>query len=145
MSETATRSGAAATKPDAVVAVLTRAGRFLIIRRGPDVIMPGYWTPPSGRVEPGETQPETLVREVREEVGLAVRPVSKVWECDTEDGSYRLHWWTAEVTGGALSLDPGEVSDARWVRPHEFDTLAPTFADDRRFFREILPTLPLAH
>jgi 8-oxo-dGTP diphosphatase len=144
MPETAGRPGAPAAKPEAVVAVLARAGRFLVIRRGPEVIRPGYWTPLSGRVEPGESQPEALVREVREEVGLVALPVAKVWECDTDDGSYRLHWWTAEVTGGELALDPGEVSDARWVLPHEFDLLEPTFDDDRRFFREILPRLPLA-
>lgn len=144
MPETAAPADAAAAKPDAVVAVLARAGRFLVIRRSPEVIMPGYWTPVSGRVKPGESQPETLVREVREEVGLAARPIAKVWQCDTHDGSYRLHWWTAEVLGGELALDPGEVADARWVSPHEFGLLEPTFDDDRRFFREILPALPLA-
>lgn len=142
MPETAARSGAPASKPEAVVAVLARAGRFLVIRRGPRVPRPGYWTPLSGRVRPGETQAQALVREIREEVGLLARPVAKVWECDTDDGSYRLHWWTAEVTGGELALDPDEVGDARWVLPEEFDQLSPAFAEHRTFFDQILPTLP---
>lgn len=134
--------GPPAARPEAVVAVLARGGRFLVVRRGPWVVRPGYWTPLSGRVEPGETQPQALVREVREEVGLTVVPGAKVWECDTDDGSFRLHWWTGEVTGGELVPDPREVSDARWVLPEEFAGLSPTFADDRRFFAQVAPTLP---
>jgi 8-oxo-dGTP pyrophosphatase MutT (NUDIX family) len=130
--------------PDAVVAVVADAGRVLVIRRGPAVRNPGYWTPLSGRVEPGESQAEAVVREVREEVGLVARPVAKVWECDTHDGAFRLHWWTAVPVGGpepALRLDPGEVADARWVRPEEFRRLEPTFDGDHEFFERVLPGL----
>lgn len=125
---------------DAVVAVIVRDdGRVLVIKRAPGVSRPGYWTPLSGRVEPGERHPDAVVREVREEVGLAVTPVSKVWECDTDDGRYRLHWWTALAEPGPLVPDPAEVSDARWIDPDEFGALAPTFADDRAFFTDIFP------
>lgn len=127
--------------PDAVVAVVTHRNRVLVVRRGPAVRRPGYWTPVSGAVEPGESQAETVVREVAEEVGLAVAPLVKVWECDTDDGSFRLHWWTAAVTGGALRPDPAEVSEARWITPDRFGELHPTFAAHRHFFTEVLPTL----
>ncbi|ETA03360.1 ADP-ribose pyrophosphatase [Frankia casuarinae] len=133
---------AAVGKRQAVVAVLLRAGRVLVIRRGPQARRPGYWAPLSGRIEPGESQAAALVREVREEVGLAVTPLAKVWECDTDDGSYQLHWWTAEVgSDEELILDPGEVSDARWVTPHEFTRLELTFAGHHEFFERVLPTL----
>jgi 8-oxo-dGTP pyrophosphatase MutT (NUDIX family) len=131
-------------RPQAVVAVLFRDGRFLVVRRGPATSRSGYWAPPSGRVEPGETQPQALVREMREELGLQVVPVAKVWECDTDDGSYRLYWWTARMGADELDLDPAEVAEARWVLPDEFGRMAPTFADDRRFFTRIAPALGLA-
>lgn len=130
-------------KRDAIVAVVAREGRVLVIRRGPSVVRPGYWAPLSGRLEPGESQPDAVVREVREEVGLTVRPVAKVWECDTDDGSFRLHWWLAGVVGGELALDPGEVSEARWLGPGEFGGLAPTFEGDHEFFDRVLPGLEL--
>ena len=129
----------AADTTDAVVAVLRREGLVLVIRRGPDVILPGYWTPLSGRVRSGESQPSAVVREVREEVGLEATPVARVWECDTEDGAFHLHWWLADAQPGELRLDPAEVADARWIRPDEFANLTPTFADDRHFFARILP------
>ncbi|WP_406205709.1 MULTISPECIES: NUDIX domain-containing protein [unclassified Streptomyces] len=126
---------------EAIVAVLLRADRVLAIRRGPAVARPGYWQPLSGRIEPGETQREAVVREVREEVGLAVVPLAKVWESETDDGRFRLHWWTANAETGDIVPDPGEVAEARWVTPEEFLSLDPVFEGDREFFERILPTL----
>jgi 8-oxo-dGTP pyrophosphatase MutT (NUDIX family) len=132
-----------AARPEAVVAVLARAGRVLVIRRGPQVLNPGFWSLPSGRIEPGESQPEALVREVREELGLAARPLAKVWECDTDDGGYRLHWWTAEIAAGDPEPAPGEVAELRWLLPAEFRQHVPTFAGDHEFFDRVLPALRL--
>ncbi|MEV5532194.1 NUDIX hydrolase [Streptomyces prunicolor] len=127
---------------EAIVAVLRRADRVLVIRRGPDSARSGYWAPLSGKLEPGETQEEALVREVHEEVGLTVSPLSKVWQSETDDGVFRLHWWTATETGnGTIVPDPGEVSEVRWVTPAEFLTMTPLFDADREFFAQVLPGL----
>ncbi|GAA2516714.1 NUDIX domain-containing protein [Streptomyces longisporus] len=128
-------------KREAIVAVLRRGGRVLAIRRGPGVHRPGYWQPLSGKVEPGETQEQAVVREVREEVGLTVSPLAKVWESETDDGLFRLHWWTADATTGEIVPDPVEVAETRWVTPEEFLTLTPVFEGDREFFERILPGL----
>ncbi|WP_097194873.1 NUDIX hydrolase [Blastococcus aggregatus] len=53
--------------------VVDDAGRLLLIQRG-HAPSAGLWSVPGGRVEPGETLPEAVVREVREETGLDVRP-----------------------------------------------------------------------
>ncbi len=127
--------------PEAVVAVLLQGGRVLAIKRGPGVLLPGYWTLPSGRIEPGESQTDALMREVREEIGLHIEPLTKVWECPTDDGEWKLHWWTAEVSPGELALDEQEVAEARWVTPEEFLELEPTFKGDREFFERVLPKL----
>jgi len=126
---------------DAIVAVVRRAERILVIKRGPGARLPGYWAPLSGTLEAGETQEEALIREVREEVGLNVSPVAKVWESQTEDGTFRLHWWMAEPEHGEIVMRSGEVSDIRWVTPHEFSRLEPVFAADRIFFDTVLPQL----
>ena len=54
---------------EAVVAVIIRGRDVLLIRRGADVPDPGYWAPPSGTIESGESQEAAVIREVREEVG----------------------------------------------------------------------------
>jgi mutator protein MutT len=131
-----------AARPEAVVAVLRREdGRVLVIRRGPGAAMSGYWAPPSGKIEPGERQEETLAREVREELGLDVTPLAKVWESVTHDGAFVLHWWTAQVRPGPLTPDPREVSEVRWVTPADYHRLTPTFAGDHPFFDDVLPSL----
>ncbi|MCL6668660.1 NUDIX domain-containing protein [Streptomyces panaciradicis] len=126
---------------EAIVAILRRGDRLLAVRRGPGVVRPGYWQPLSGKVEPGESQPEAVVREVREEVGLTAAPLAKVWESETDDGRFRLHWWTADASTGDVVPDPDEVGDFRWVTPEEFLALAPVFDGDREFFTHVLPNL----
>jgi NAD+ diphosphatase len=126
---------------EAIVAVLRRDDRVLVIQRGLQGRLPGYWAPLSGKLEPGETQEAALVREVHEEVGLAITPLTKVWESVTGDGQFRLHWWTADTEPGEVIMEPGEVSDARWVTAEEFLAMEPTFAADREFFGRVLPQL----
>ena len=128
---------------DGVVAVIVRQRRVLVIRRAEGVVFPGYWAPLSGRVEPGESQADALVREVHEEVGLSVRAGRKVWECPTSDGLYRLHWWTALLDDASAEVvaDPREVAAFAWVDPAEFARLDPVFEADAEFFREIFPAL----
>lgn len=126
---------------EAIVAVLRQAEQVLVIRRGPGARMPGYWAPLSGTLEPGESQQQALVREVQEEIGLAVTPLAKVWESATAGGDYLLHWWTAAASPGEVTADPREVSETRWVTPAQFLALQPIFAGDREFFGEVLPRL----
>ena len=114
---------------------------MLVVQRGPRAIFSGYWAPPSGRIEPGETPEEAVVREMNEELGIDAVPVAKVWECPTDDGEFLLHWWTATVSSPELRLDPDEVADARWVTPQQFLELEPTFEGDREFFIRVWPTI----
>src|SRR3954452_21991774 len=53
-------------------AILDDQGRFLVIRRADN----GHWEPPGGVLELDETITDGLVREVREETGLQVRPLA---------------------------------------------------------------------
>ncbi|MEN3263653.1 NUDIX domain-containing protein, partial [Pseudonocardia sp.] len=91
---------------EAIVTVLRRDNRLLVIQRSPEARHPGYWAPLSGKLERGETQEEAVVREVHEEVGLTVTPRAKVCESVTGDGEFRLHWWTAETEPGEVIMDP---------------------------------------
>src|SRR5205085_11513727 len=112
---------------DAVVIVIFDAARVLMIRRAQGRPRAGYWMPPSGAVEPGETQEQAVVREAREELGLAVEPTAAIWSCSSDDGAFALHWWRARIVGGTLSPDGREVADARFVDAVERAALAPQF------------------
>jgi len=124
---------------EGVVVVVWRGGRLLLIRRAQGVVAPGAWCFVGGALEPGETQPEAVRREFREEVGGSVEPIRKVWEYTREDGRLRLHWWLAELRADPLVSNPHEVSEIRWCTPAEAITL-PGLLDSNRAF---LTTVPL--
>ncbi len=92
-------------------------------------------------IEPGESAAEAVVRELKEEAGLDATAERKVWECYTDDGQVRLHWWLARVRSTRLHLAPGEVDESRWVTPEEFIQLTPRFSAHDHFVAEILPGL----
>ena len=53
-------------------ALVDRDGRVLVQQRPPGTSMAGLWEFPGGKVEPGETPEAALIRELDEELGIAV-------------------------------------------------------------------------
>lgn len=80
------------------------------------------WSWPKGKQDPGETLPETAVREVQEEVGLDVvlgAPLT-VTSYPVKKRSKEVFYWAAELPAGAKAkADEGEVDELRWVSPEE--------------------------
>ena len=100
-----------------VGAIITdAAGRLLLIKRGHEPGR-GLWSGPGGRVEPGETDEQAVIREVREETGLAVRPgrlIGAVRRTAPGGAVLDIRDYAAAVTGGALAAGD-DADDARWA------------------------------
>jgi len=59
--------------------VIIKKNKILILQRNKDEdVYPGMWELPSGKREPLEPSNESLIREVKEETGLLVKPVMPV-------------------------------------------------------------------
>jgi len=112
----------APTEPNVVVgAAIVRDGRLLAARRTEPPGLAGGWELPGGKVEPGETDREALLREIREELGVDVVLHDRVGD-DWPLGGYRLRVWLATVADGAGEPSPIEQHDAiRWLAPDELD------------------------
>jgi 8-oxo-dGTP diphosphatase len=102
-------------------------GRLLLVKRGHEPEA-GRWSLPGGRVNPGENDPDALVREVHEETGLRVepgRPVGAVERPAPGGAVFDIHDYAASVSGGRLA--PGDdAADVRWVHPRDLDRLSLT-------------------
>ena len=111
----------------AVGAIIVDAGRILLVRRGAQPLK-GQWSLPGGALEIGETLSAGLIREVREETGLAVEPVELIELLDRiyRDGErVRYHYVIADylcrVTGGVLRA-ASDADEVRWAERAEWNS-----------------------
>lgn len=116
----------------AVSAAIFNAGRVLIVRRA-RLPAAGTHTLPGGVVEAGETLREAVIREVREETGLAIEPVELCGyrEVITRDAAGRIerHFvilpFAARWLGGEIAINE-ELAEARWLEPTALSGLETT-------------------
>ncbi|MCH8912842.1 MAG: NUDIX domain-containing protein [Planctomycetes bacterium] len=123
------------TTGEGIVAIIERAGRYLMIRRPDDIRAGGYWCFVGGAIEDGESQEQALVREVYEEVALEVAPGEKVWECLSIYKEWVLHCWTVRDSGGEVQAEPREVAEFRWLTVAEIMRLPKLMPSVPEFFR----------
>ena len=105
-----------------VVAALIRKGNtFMICQRPPHKARGLLWEFPGGKIEPGETGPEALIRECREELGVTLSVGDVFYEVDHvyPDITIHLTLYNAEVSGGNPQLL--EHNDLRHITPAEID------------------------
>lgn len=121
-------------KNDLVVvaaALVDRDGRLLVQQRPDGLSMAGLWEFPGGKVEPGETPEQALIRELAEELGIDVEQACLAPACFASDMLGDRHlllllyvcrkWRGTPVAQHARAL--------RWVRPVELHGLAMPPAD----------------
>jgi 8-oxo-dGTP diphosphatase len=116
----------------AVSAAIIREGRVLIVQRAQPP-MRGVFTLPGGVVETGETLHQALVREIDEEVGMAIAPVALAGHREVivrdAEGRVERHFIILAFAVRWLSGEPKlnyELADARWLRPDEIAGLRTT-------------------
>ena len=118
----------------AAAVILRPDGSFLLGQRAPDTFYPGYWEFPGGKVEPGETPREALIRELHEELAIDVVEATPwiVREHVYEHAHVRLHFfrvtrWQGDLRDqvhAALSWQQAEAPDVAPMLPANAPVLA---------------------
>lgn len=117
--------------------MVVRQGRFLVIRRAAAVVAPGMVCFPGGAGEGAETEEETLVREIREELGVAIEPIRRVWRSVTP-WQVELSWWLSRIAEGELLRpNPAEVASVHWQTAGELRRL-PNLLESNHHFLDAL-------
>lgn len=107
---------------EVVAALIWKGGRFMICQRPAHKARGLLWEFVGGKVEPGETKEQALVRECREELGITVA-VGDVFTEVTHvypDLSVHLTLFDARIAEGKPQLL--EHRDLRWITPDEIDS-----------------------
>jgi 8-oxo-dGTP diphosphatase len=108
--------------------VRDRAGRILLIERGQPPAE-GMWSLPGGRMEPGESAEEAIVREVLEETGLdvaVVREVGTVLRDAPNGGRYVIRDFLVAPIAEATPVAADDARDARFVTQQQLRALPTT-------------------
>ena len=100
---------------DVAAALIFHNGKLLITQRRPDDHLPNLWEFPGGKVEPGETFQECLVREIREELAIEIS-VGELVEDLTHtypEKTVRLCFFNCRLVSGEAK--PIHVQDLHWI------------------------------
>jgi A/G-specific adenine glycosylase len=125
-------------------ALIGRDGRLLLARRPAGGLLGGMWEFPGGKLENGESLPDCLAREIREELGvsIAVGEAFGVYEHAYTHFRVTLHAFVCRLLQGEPR--PIEASEIRWVLPEELAQF-PMGKIDRQISRKAAQSTSSAH
>ena len=105
-----------------VAAIIRQDERILATQRGYGDYKDG-WEFPGGKIEPGETAEQAVVREIEEELGMTVAVQRHVVDVSYDYPQFHLEMacYLCSIAEGTPHLLEHEA--ARWLLPHEIDSV----------------------
>ncbi len=107
---------------EVVAAAIVRDGKVLAARRSAPSRLAGGWEFPGGKIEPGETPAEALVRECREELGVTISAGARLGAA--ADDGVAMTLLAAVLAPGAEPLPLQDHDDLVWLGGAELGGVA---------------------
>lgn len=107
---------------EVVAAIITHNDQIFATQRGYGEFKDG-WEFPGGKMEPGETPQQALVREIREELDTEIEVGSLVETVEYDYPNFHLtmHCFLCTIRSGELVLKEHEA--AKWLTREELDSV----------------------
>ncbi len=109
------------------VVFVNSRGELLCTHRSPEKeLCPGMWESPGGGVLAGETSLFAAIREIREEIGLALAPsqLTLLYRDKRKDFFMDTYGVKMDFSADSLRFQPGETDGAKWISLGEWERLA---------------------
>ena len=120
---------------EVVAAIIRKGDKIFATQRGYGD-MKGKWEFPGGKIEPGETGEEAVVREIKEELRSTVKVLKFFGEINDVHGDrcFNVKFYICELVDGNLELT--EHLASKWVEPK--DIIAADFMEaDKEILNEL--------
>ena len=114
---------------EVVAAIIIKDGEVFATQRGYGEWQ-GWWEFPGGKIEPGETPQEALVREIREELDadISIGALLETVEWDYPTFHLTMHCYFCTLLSDSLNLN--EHQAAAWLTPQTLFTVKWLPADE---------------
>ena len=107
---------------EVVAALIWDGERFMICQRPAHKARGLLWEFVGGKVEPGETRQQALIRECREELGITVSPGDVFMEVTHTYPDLTVHLTLFSATIADGTPQKLEHNDIRWIGVEEIDS-----------------------
>lgn len=103
--------------------IIIHENKILVTQRSAEMKHPLKWEFPGGKAEPGETDEECIVRELKEELNIVVKLNGKLEDCFYDYGNFQIVLvpFIAELTEGIITLT--EHMKSEWLMPDELKSV----------------------
>ncbi|WP_289077666.1 (deoxy)nucleoside triphosphate pyrophosphohydrolase [uncultured Parasutterella sp.] len=102
--------------------MIIHEGRIFAAQRGYGDQKDG-WEFPGGKMEPGETAEDAIIREIKEELEVEIKPEKLLATVEYDYSKFHLtmHCFISSIVSGRILLTEHEA--AKWLLPGELETV----------------------
>lgn len=111
-----------------VAAIIQKENKILATKRGYGEFI-NMWEFPGGKIEPGETKEQALVREIKEELNIEINVDKFAIDIEYQYPNFYLFMscFMCSIKEGSIELL--EHNDGKWITKEELNTLNWLLAD----------------